>query len=90
MTFGAKQVEDERMIFDYNVIHGSTLYASGKLKGGAAMTANEIANAFDMMPAQLQQVQTAFAAEQVPTADFGQSMYRAGDSGIKGLSGEAR
>ena len=90
MTFSGKQDEDERMIFDYNVIHGSTLYASGKLKGGAAMTAEGDHELFDMMSAQLQQVQTAFAAEQVTTADFGQSMYRAGDSGIKGLSGEAR
>ena len=32
LTFSGKYLEDERMISDYSVIHGSTLYAGGKLK----------------------------------------------------------
>ena len=48
------------------------------------MTAEEITNAFNMMSGQLQQVQTALAAEQVTTAELRQSMNRGGDSGIIG------
>ena len=68
------------MVSDFT--HGSTLYATKKLKGGAAMTEEETANAFNMTSAQPQQVQTALAAEQVTTADFRQSMNRGGDPGI--------
>ena len=47
-----------------------TRNSSGRPKGGAAMTAQEITNAFKMMAAKLQQVQTALPAEQVTTADL--------------------
>ena len=53
-TFSGKQLEDERMISDYNVNHQPTWYASVKLKGGAAMTAEEITNAFNILSAQPQ------------------------------------
>ena len=45
LTFSGKQFEDERMSSDYNNIHGSTLCTSGRLKGGATMSAEEITNA---------------------------------------------
>ena len=48
------------------------------------MTAEEITNVFNMMSAQLQQEQTALAAERVTTADLRQSMNRGGDSGMIG------
>ena len=74
------------MVSDCNVTHGSTLYASGKLNGAAAMTAEEITHAFNMMSAQLQQAQKALAAEQGTTGDFHQSTNRGGDSGIIGAN----
>ena len=37
LTFSGKQPEDEKTISDYNIIHGSTLYISGRLKGGATL-----------------------------------------------------
>ena len=48
-----------------NNIYVSTLYGRGTLKGSAAMSVEEIANAAIVISAQLQQVQTARAAEQV-------------------------
>ena len=74
------------MISDYDVTRVSTLYASGKVKCGTTMTPVEITNAFNMMSAQLQQVQTALAAEPLTTADFRHSMYRGGDSGTTGAT----
>ena len=44
------------------------------------MTAEEITDAFNTMSVQLQQVQTALAAEQVTAADLRQSMNRGADS----------
>ena len=91
LTFSGKQPEDERLISDNNVTHGSTLYTSGKLKGEAAMSAEEKTNALNMMSAQLQQVPTAVATEQVTTDDFRQKMNRGRDSGIIGaIRREAR
>ena len=54
------------------------------------MTAKEITNAVNVMSAQLQQVQTALAAEQVTTADLRQSMNRGGDPGIIGAIRRAK
>ena len=71
-TFCGKQLENERMISDCNIIHTSTLCASGRLKGGAAMSAEDITNVFSMVPAELQQVRTALSAEQVTTGDLRQ------------------
>ena len=72
LSSSGTQLEDE----NYNITHGSTLYESGRLKGGAAMTI------MNVMSAQLQQVETAFAPKQVITADLRQSMIRGGDSEI--------
>ena len=68
------------MISDYSIIHGSRLYTSGRRKGGATMSHEEIANAFVTMSAQLQQVQRSLAAEQATTADLRQNMNRGGKS----------
>ena len=73
---------------DHNIIHGSTLCASGRLRGGATMSATEATNAFGVMSAQLQQLQTALAAEQATTADLRQNMNRGGESG--GIMGGIR
>ena len=81
LTFSGKQFEDERMICGYNIIHESELYTTGRLKGGATMSAEEITNALGVTSAQLQQVQTALAAEQATTADLRQHMNRGGESG---------
>ena len=54
------------------------------------MTAEEMTNAFGMMSAQLQHMQTALAPEQVTTVDLRQSKNCGGHSGIIGLSEKAR
>ena len=46
-----EQLGDETMISDNNIIRGSTLFTSGRLKGGATMSAEEITNAFGIMSA---------------------------------------
>ena len=81
LTYSGKQLEDERMISDYNIPHGSTSYGNGRLKGGTTKSAEVITNALNMTSAQLQQVQTALAAEQVITADVRQNMSSGGDPG---------
>ena len=59
LTLSGKQLEDERIISDYNIIHRSTLYVRGRLKGGATMSAEEITSTFRTKSALLQQLQTA-------------------------------
>ena len=68
------------MISDHNIIHGSTLFTRGRLRGGTALSAEEITNAFVRMYAHLQQVQTALAAEQA-TTELHQNINRGGESG---------
>ena len=79
LTFSGEQLEDERMIFDYNIIHGSMLHTSGRPKGSAAMSAEEITNTSRKMSAQLQQVQTLLAAEQSTVADLRQNANHGGE-----------
>ena len=52
LIFSGEQLGDEVMISDHNIIRGSTLFTSGRLKGGATMSAKEITNAFGIMSAQ--------------------------------------
>ena len=68
LVFNGRLLEDEWIISDYNIFHGSTLHTSGNLNGGAAMSAEVNTNALGVVNAQLQQVQTALAAEQETAA----------------------
>ena len=64
-----KQQEDERRISDYDVTHAPTL--GGRPKGGAAISAEEITNAFSMV----------HSCSKLITADLRQDLDREGDSG---------
>ena len=73
LTFSGKRLDDERMISDYNVIHGIHVVRERDSGGDDARFLHDVRT-----------VSLQTESEQVTTAVLRQNIFRGGDSGIIG------